>query len=206
MAGLYNRMVDPNFTAPGRSGAGANAGVGAPGAAAIPRAEDDNFDATQMAGLLGLIAKQQKDKEAASAAPGAAGTAPGAQAAPGMVPIGNEGNFDMAPAAAGMIPQNPAWQDATAAPTGFQLPPQGSGEAFQLGNVGAQGLGPQGAPLMSNFGSGVPAAPANPVAGMQMPASIGGAGIPQIAGMDPAQLQAISAQFPGMLGFLGGAG
>ena len=194
MAGLYQRMIDPNMVAPGRGGTGANAGVGAPGAAALPRQQEEDFDASQMAGLLGLLAKK---KEAESAAPGAAGAAGAApQAAPGMVPIGNEGNFDMAPAAAGMIPNGGQ----------FQLPPQGSGDAFQLGNVGAQGLGPQGAPLMSNFGSGVPQAAANPVAGMQMPASIGGAGIPQIAGMDPAQLQALSAQFPGMLGFMGSAG
>ena len=184
MAGLYNRMVDPNLVAPDLSGHGANAGIGAPGAAALQRPQEDDFNAQQLAGLLGLLAKK-KPGDGDTAAPGAAG-AEGTGAAPGMTPVGNDGNFDMAPAAAGMIPNG----------GDFQLPPQGSGEAYALGNVGAQG-----APLLSNFGGGIPAASAAPagIGAAAMPASIGGAGIPPIVGLDPSQLQ-------GILGFLPGVG
>ena len=190
MAGLYQRMIDPNMVAPGRGGTGANAGVGAPGAAALPRQQDEDFDASQLAGLLGLLAKK---KEAESAAPGAAGAAPGAQAAPGMTPITNEGNFDWQPAMA---------QGAGALPNGgnFAMPPAGSGDAFQLGNVGGA------APLMSNFGAGVPQA-ATPVAqGMAMPTSIGGAGVPTFgaAQADPGLLQQMWGGISGL--FSGGAG
>ena len=187
MAGLYTRGIDPNFASPNRTAVGANAGIGAPGAMAIPRQEDEDFDAQQMAGLLGMLARQKKPGEdGTSSAPGAAN---GLQQ--GMAPIGNEGNFDMAPAMA---------QGAGALPNGgnFAMPPAGSGDAYQLGNVGAQG------PLLSNFGGGIPEAPqgiaANPVAGA-MPASIGGAGIPSIQGLDPSQLQQL--QGLGMLGMLG---
>ena len=181
MAGLYGRVVDPNFAAPGRGGVGANAGIGAQGAPALPRAQEDDFNAAQMAGLLGLMAKQKE--QAGSAAPGAAAEGGALGQAPGMTPITNEGNFDWQPA----MPQaNPA----AALPNGgnFAMPPAGSGDAFQLGNVGGA------APLMSNFGAGIPqaAAPAaslNPVAGMQMPVSIGGAGI------GPTQLQGILGGF-----------
>lgn len=183
MAGLYGRMVDPNFAAPNRGGQGANAGIGAQGAPALQRPTEDDFNAAQMAGLLGMMQKAKKPggEDDASAAPGAA---PLDAAQPGMVPITNEGNFDWAPA----LPQaNPDMQ----LPNGgnFAMPPAGSGDAFQLGNVGGA------APLMSNFGAGIPqAAPLpvtdlNPVAGMQMPVSIGGAGI------DPLQLQGILGGF-----------
>lgn len=186
MAGLYGRMVDPNFAAPVRGGTGANAGIGAQGAQ-LQRPTEDDFNAQQMAGLLGLMQKAKKPGEdAASAAPGAA---PLDAAQPGMTPITNEGNFDWAPA----VPQaNPAM----AMPNGgnFAMPPAGSGDAFQLGNVGAQSMANGAAPLTSNFGAGIPqAAPLptdlNPVAGMQMPVSIGGAGI------DPLQLQGILGGF-----------
>ena len=194
MTGLYNRMVDPNFAAPGRSAAGASAGIGAPGAAALPRQQDEDIDAAQMAGLLGLIAKQKKEAE--SAAPGAASAAPGADATPGMAPIGNGGNFDMAPAMA---------QGAAALPNGgnFAMPPAGSGEAYQLGNVGAQGIGPQGAPLVSNFGAGIPQTAAPVAQGMTMPASIGGAGVPTF-GADAAATPGILSWLSSLFG--GGAG
>ena len=180
MAGLYGRMVDPNFAAPNRSGQGSNAGIGAQGAPALQRPTEDDFNAAQMAGLLGLMQQAKKPGEdAASAAPGAA---PLDAAQTGMVPITNEGNFDWAPAA----PQtNPAMTLPNGG--GFAMPPAGSGDAFQLGNVGAQG-----APLMSNFGGGIPAAA--PQAAGVMPASIGGTGIPSIAGVDPSMLQNL--QFP----------
>ena len=193
MAGLYGRMVDPNFAAPTRGGVGANAGIGAPGSAGLPRQQDDNFDAAQMAGLLGMLAKQKKPGEE-TATPGAA---PGAldAAQPGMTPITNGGNFDMAPA---MAP------GAGALPNGgnFAMPPAGSGEAFQLGGIGTS-------TPMSNFGAGIPAGGPQAVAemgSMAMPASIGGAGIPQLAGMDPAQLQNLTLPWmQGGFGF-GGAG
>jgi hypothetical protein len=196
MAGLYNRMVDPNFATPMRGGVSPNAGLGAPGSAGLPRQQEDDFNAAQMAGLLGMMAKQKKPgEEAASAAPGALDAAQ-----PGMTPITNGGNFDMAqampgvmPGMQGQLPGSAAFQDNTGMNTGFAMPPSGSGEAFQLGNVGGNG------PLMSNFGGGIPASTAanlNPVAGMQLPVSIGGAGI------DPAQLQGILGGF----GFGGGAG
>ena len=191
MAGLYGRMIDPNFAAPGRTGVGANAGIGAPGSAGLPRQQEDDFDASKLAGLLGMLAKDQKDKEAAAAAVAGEGNAPGA--APGMVPVGNEGNFDMAPAMAGQLPNG----------GGFAMPPAGSGEAYQLGNVGGQG------PLLSNFGAGIPAGGPQAVAEMgtmQMPAAIGGAGIPQIGGLDPSQLQGLNLPWmQGGMGF-GGAG
>ena len=185
--GLYSRMVDPNFAAPTRGASGATAGIGAPGAAGLPRPQDDSFDAQQMAGLLGMIAKQKKPGEEGMAAPGAG--APGA-AQPGMSPITNEGNFDMAPAMA---------QGAGALPNGgnFAMPPAGSGEAFQLGNVGAPN-----APLMSNFGGGIPAQ-APQMAAPQiaaMPQGIGGAGLPQF-GAAAAQEAAAN---PGFLSWLGG--
>lgn len=185
MAGLYNRMVDPNLVAPDLPGQGANAGIGAPGAAALPRAQEDDFNAQQLAGLLGLLAKK-KPGEGDSAAPGA----PGTGAAPGMSPVGNDGNFDMAPALSGALPNG----------GNFAMPPAGSGEAYALGNVGAQG-----APLLSNFGGGIPAAPAAPVPqGAAMPASIGGAGVPTFgaAQAEPGFLQSILGFLPGM----GGAG
>ena len=190
MAGLYNRMVDPNFATPNGTGVSPNAGLGAPGGAGLPGKQADNFDPTQMAGLLGMLAKKKKPgEEGADAAPGAA---PGA-AQPGMAPIGNQGNFDMAPAMA---------QGAGALPNGgnFAMPPAGSGEAFQLGGMGT------GTP-MSNFGGGVPAeAPQIPAA---MPQSIGGAGIPQLSNVDLSQLQNIQVPFAqgGFgFGFGGGAG
>ena len=72
MAGLYGRMVDPNFAAPVRGGQGANAGIGAQGAPALQRPTEDDFNAAQMAGLLGLMQKAKRPGEdAASAAPGA---------------------------------------------------------------------------------------------------------------------------------------
>jgi hypothetical protein len=186
-------MLDPNFAAPVRGGTGANAGIGAQGAPGLPRQEDD-FNAAQMAGLLGLMQKAKKPGEdAASAAPGAASLD---AAQPGMTPITNEGNFDWAPA----MPQvNPDMK----LPNGgnFAMPQAGSGEAFQLGNVGGA------APLMSNFGAGIPAGGPQAVAemgSMAMPASIGGAGIPQLAGMDPAQLQNLT--LPWLQGGFGGAG
>ena len=194
MAGLYGRMVDPNFAAPVRGGQGSTAGIGAQGAPGLQRPTDDDFNAAQMAGLLGLMQQAKKPGEdAASAAPG---TAPLDAAQPGMTPITNEGNFDMArampgvmPGMRGQLPGSASFQDSTGVNTGFTMPPAGSGDAFQLGNVGGNG------PLMSNFGAGIPqAAPLpvtdlNPVAGMQMPVSIGGAGI------DPLQLQGILGGF-----------
>ena len=189
MAGLYNRMVDPNFIAPGRGGVSPNAGVGAPGPGALQRPQEDDFNAAQMAGILGLMAKQQKDKEAAAALGAGGAGAPGA--ASGMVPITNEGNFDWQPAMA---------QGAGALPNGgnFAMPPAGSGEAFQLGNVGGA------APLMSNFGAGVPQAAAPQ--GMAMPTSIGGAGVPTFGGAqaDPGLLSQFGNWISGL--FAGGAG
>lgn len=176
MAGLYGRMVDPNFAAPVRGGTGANAGIGAQGAPALQRPTEDDFNAAQMAGLLGMMARQQKDKDAKDAAAANAAAAATPEAQPGMAPITNQGNFDMAPAMAGDMPNG----------GGFAMPPAGSGDAFQLGNVGGNG------PLMSNFGGGIPAAA--PQAAGIMPASIGGTGIPSIAGVDPSMLQNL--QFP----------
>jgi hypothetical protein len=66
-------MVDPNFAAPVRGGTGANAGIGAQGAPALQRPTEDDFNAAQMAGLLGLMAKNKKPGEE-SAAPNAADT------------------------------------------------------------------------------------------------------------------------------------
>lgn len=73
MAGLYNRMVDPNFATPMRGGVSPNAGLGAPGSAGLPRQQEDDFNAAQMAGLLGMLAKQKKPGEE-SAVPNAADT------------------------------------------------------------------------------------------------------------------------------------
>ena len=193
MAGLYGRMVDPNFAAPVRGGQGANAGIGAQGAPGLQRPTEDDFNAAQMAGLLGLMQQAKKPGEdAASAAPGAA---PLDAAQPGMVPITNEGNFDWQPA---------MQQGAGALPNGgnFAMPPAGSGEAFQLGNVGGA------APLTSNFGAGIPAASVAPVPqGMAMPTAIGGAGVPTFGGAVPADPSLLS-QFGTWLGglFGGGAG
>ena len=193
MAGLYGRMVDPNFAAPVRGGTGANAGIGAQGAQ-LQRPTEDDFNAAQMAGLLGLMQKAKRPGEdAASAAPGAA---PLDAAQPGMAPITNEGNFDMAPAIA---------RGSEELPNGgnFAMPPAGSGDAFQLGNVGAQG-----APLMSNFGAGIPAASAAPILqGAAMPTSIGGAGVPTFGAAVPTDPGLLS-QFGTWLGglFGGGAG
>jgi hypothetical protein len=182
MAGLYGRMVDPNFAAPVRGGQGANAGIGAQGAPGLQRPTEDDFNAAQMAGLLGLMQQAQAKKPGEDAASAAPGAAPLDAAQPGMTPITNEGNFDWQPAmqqGAGALPNG----------GGFAMPPAGSGDAFQLGNVG------DAAPLMSNFGAGIPAAAPlpvadlNPVAGRQMPVSIGGAGI------DPLQLQGILGGF-----------
>ena len=192
MAGLYGRMVDPNFAAPGRGGVGANAGIGAQGAQ-LQRPTEDDFNAAQMAGLLGLMQKAKKPGEdAASAAPGAA---PLDTAQPGMTPITNEGNFDWAPAMA---------RGPEALPNGgnFAMPPAGSGDAFQLGNVGAQG-----APLMSNFGAGIPAASAAPIPqGAAMPTSIGGAGVPTFGGAVPTDPSIWQQALNGIMGFFGGAG
>ena len=192
MAGLYGRMVDPNFAAPMRGGQGANAGIGAQGAPALQRPTDDDFNAAQMAGLLGMMQKAKKPGEdAASAAPGAA---PLDAAQPGMVPITNEGNFDWQPAMA---------QGAGALPNGgnFAMPPAGSGDAFQLGNVGGA------APLMSNFGAGIPATPAAPVPqGMAMPTAIGGAGVPTFGGAVPTDPSIWQQALNGITGFFGGAG
>ena len=198
MAGLYGRMVDPNFAAPGRGGVGANAGIGAQGAQ-LQRPTEDDFNAAQMAGLLGLMQKAKKPGEdAASAAPGAA---PLDAAQPGMVPITNEGNFDWAPAIA---------RGPEALPNGgnFAMPPAGSGDAFQLGNVGAQSMANGAAPLMSNFGAGIPAASVAPIPqGAAMPASIGGAGVPTFGAAVPTDPGLLS-QFGTWLGglFGGGAG
>lgn len=192
MAGLYGRMVDPNFAAPNRGGQGANAGIGAQGAGALQRPQDDDFNAAQMAGLLGMMQKAKKPGEdAASAAPGAA---PLDAAQPGMTPITNEGNFDWQPAMA---------QGAGALPNGgnFVMPPAGSGDAFQLGNVGGA------APLMSNFGAGIPVAPAAPVPqGMAMPTAIGGAGVPTFgaAQADPSILSQLGGWLGGLLPGIGG--
>ena len=191
MAGLYGRMVDPNFAAPVRGGTGANAGIGAQGAPGLPRQEDD-FNAAQMAGLLGLMQKAKRPGEdAASAAPGAAALE---AAQPGMTPITNEGNFDWAPA----MPQaNPDMQ----LPNGgnFSMPPAGSGEAFQLGNVGGNG------PLMSNFGAGIPATPAAPLPqGVAMPTSIGGAGVPTFGAAVPTDPSIWQQALNGITGFFGG--
>lgn len=192
MAGLYGRMVDPNFAAPGRGGVSPNAGLGVPGSAGLMKPQEDNFDAASMAGLLGLAAKQQKDKEAKDAAAANAAAAATPEAQPGMAPVTNQGNFDMAPAMAGDMPNG----------GGFTMPPAGSGDAFQLGNVGG------GNPLMSNFGGGIPAAPAAPAPqGMAMPASIGGAGVPTFgtaAPTDPGLLSQFGNWFSGL--FSGGAG
>lgn len=192
MAGLYGRMVDPNFAAPGRGGVSPNAGLGAPGSAGLMRPQEDDFNAAQMAGLLGMMAKQQKDKDAKDAAAANAAAAATPEAQPGMAPVTNQGNFDMAPAIAGDMPNG----------GGFAMPPAGSGDAFQLGNVGAQG-----APLMSNFGGGIPAAPAvSAPQGMAMPASIGGAGVPTFGTAAPTDPGLLS-QFGNWIGGLfGGAG
>jgi len=191
MAGLYGRMVDPNFAAPNRGGNGANAGIGAQGAPGLQRPTDDDFNAAQMAGLLGLMAKGKPGEDAASAAPGAT---PVDVVQPGMVPITNEGNFDWQPAMA---------QGASALPNGgnFAMPPAGSGDAFQLGNVGGA------APLMSNFGAGIPQAPAAPVPqGMAMPTAIGGAGVPTFGGAVPTDPSIWQQALNGITGFFGGAG
>lgn len=191
MAGLYGRMVDPNFAAPGRGGVSPNAGLGAPGSAGLMKPQEDDFNAAQMAGLLGLAAKQQKDKEAKDAAEANAAAAAAPEAQPGMAPITNQGNFDMAPAMDGQLSNG----------GGFAMPPAGSGDAFQLSNVGG------GNPLMSNFGGGIPAAPAAPVPqGMAMPASIGGAGVPTFGTAAPTDPGLLS-QFGNWIGGLfGGAG
>ena len=191
MAGLYGRMVDPNFAAPTKGGTGANAGIGAQGAPGLQRPTDDDFNAAQMAGLLGLMAKGKPGEDAASAAPGAA---PADAAQPGMVPITNEGNFDWQPA---------MQQGAGALPNGgnFVMPTAGSGDAFQLGNVGGA------APLMSNFGAGIPATPAAPVPqGMAMPTSIGGAGVPTFGAAVPTDPSIWQQALNGITGFFGGAG
>lgn len=197
MAGLYGRMVDPNFAAPNRSGQGPNAGIGAQGAPALQRPTEDDFNAAQMAGLLGLMQKAKRPGEdAASAAPGAA---PLDAAQPGMTPITNEGNFDMAPAMAGQLVAPDTFGNAQG---GFTMPPAGSGDAFQLGNVGGA------APLMSNFGAGIPAASSAPLPqGAAMPTSIGGAGVPTFRAAVPTDPGLLS-QFGTWLGglFGGGAG
>lgn len=189
MAGLYGRMVDPNFAAPNRGGVGSNAGIGAPGAAGLPRVQEDDFNAQQMAGLLGLMAKNKKPGEE-SAAPGAAAL-DGAQ--PGMTPITNGGNFDMAPAMAGALPNG----------GNFVMPPAGSGEAFQLGGMGT------GTP-MSNFGAGIPSAAPQVTAlqDMAMPTSIGGAGVPTFGteNADPGLLSQFGSWISGLFSGGGGAG
>lgn len=191
MAGLYGRMVDPNFAAPVRGGQGANAGIGAQGAQ-LQRPTEDDFNAAQMAGLLGLMQQAKKPGEdAASAAPGAA---PLDAVQPGMTPITNEGNFDWQPAmqqGGGALPNG----------GGFAMPPAGSGDAFQLGNVGGA------APLMSNFGAGIPQTPAAPVPqGMAMPTAIGGAGVPTFgaAQADPGILSQLGGWLGGLLPGIGG--
>jgi hypothetical protein len=139
------------------------------------------------------MAKQKKPGEEV-AAPGAAPGAEGLASQPGMVPITNEGNFDMAPAMA---------QGAAALPNGgnFAMPPAGSGEAFQLGNVGGNG------PLMSNFGAGIPATPAAPLPqGVAMPTSIGGAGVPTFGAAVPTDPSIWQQALNGITGFFGGAG
>jgi len=190
MAGLYGRTIDPNFAVPGRGGVGANAGIGVQGAPALPRAQEDDFNAAQMAGLLGLMQKAKTPgADTASAAPNAAALD---AAQPGMTPITNEGNFDWAPAMT---------QGAGALPNGgnFVMPPAGSGDAFQLGNVGGA------APLMSNFGAGIPQAAAPVPQGTAMPTSIGGAGVPTFgaAQADPGILQSILGMFGSGSGFGG---
>ena len=194
MAGLYGRMVDPNFSAPNRGGNGANAGIGAQGAPALQRPTEDDFNAAQMAGLLGLMQKAKKPVEdAASAAPGAV---PLDAAQPGMTPITNEGNFDMAPAMAGQLVAPDTFGNAQG---GFTMPPAGSGEAFQLGNVGGNG------PLMSNFGAGIPATPAAPLPqGVAMPTSIGGAGVPTFGAAVPADPSIWQQALNGITGLFGG--
>jgi hypothetical protein len=157
-----------------------------------------------MAGLLGMLAKQKKPgEEAASAVPGALDAAQ-----PGMTPITNGGNFDMAqampgvmPGMQGQIPGSAAFQDSTGVNTGFALPPSGSGEAFQLGNVGGNG------PLMSNFGAGIPSTPATPLPqGVAMPTSIGGAGVPTFGAAVPTDPSIWQQAMNGITGFFGGAG
>ena len=188
MAGLYNRMVDPNFIAPNRGGVAPNAGVGAPGPGALQRPQEDDFNAAQMAGLLGMMAKQKE--QPGSAAPGTAPTVRLEDAQPGMTPITNEGNFDWQPAMA---------QGTGALPNGgnFAMPPAGSGDAFQLGNVGGA------APLMSNFGAGVPQAAAPQ--GIAMPTSIGGAGVPTFGMLQgqPGIVQSLLGRFGGGFGGMG---
>lgn len=195
MAGLYGRMVDPNFAAPVRGGQGSNAGIGAQAAPRLQSPQDDDFNAAQMAGLLGLIQKAKKPGEdAASAAPGAALDA----AQPGMAPITNQGNFDMAPAMAGQLNAPDTFGNAQG---GFTMPPAGSGDAFQLGNVGGA------APLMSNFGAGIPTTQAAPVPqGMAMPTAIGGAGVPTFGGAVPTDPSIWQQALNGIMGFFGGAG
>ena len=185
MAGLYGRMVDPNFAAPGRGGVGANAGIGAQGAPRLPQALEDDFDAAQMAGLLGLMAKKKPGEEGAAAAPST--DMLGIGATPGMTPITNEGNFDWQPAMA---------RGPEVLPNGgnFAMPPAGSGDAFQLGNVGGA------APLTSNFGAGIPAPAVTPVPqGVAMPTAIGGAGVPTFgaAQADPGFLARLGSLFGG---------
>ena len=192
MAGLYGRMVDPNFAAPGRGGVGANAGIGVQGAPALQRAQEDDFNAAQMAGLLGMMQRAKKPGEE-GAAPAPSTDMLGIGATPGMTPITNEGNFDWNPSIA---------RGPESLPNGgnFAMPPAGSGDAFQLGNVGAQSMANGAAPLMSNFGAGIPAPAATPVPqGVAMPTVIGGAGVPTFGAVqaDPGFLARLGSLFGG---------
>lgn len=151
MAGLYNRTVDPNFVAPSRSAQGANAGIGAPGAAGLPRAPEDNFDPAQLAGLLGMLAKQ---KEAEGAAPDAAAPAQDAFTGSNQMnlaaPEFMNGMAQNVQGAGGVpIPQMPA-------DGGYQLPQGALPGADML--QGVQGAGAAAPGLLGNFGSGIPAA------------------------------------------------
>lgn len=149
MAGLYNRAVDPNFATPGAAAASPNAGIGAPGAGALPRQQEGNFDPTQMAGLLGMMARQKKPGEE-DAAPGQQPGASGYDISPYMPGgQGGSGQFDMAGAMPGM-----AGAPAPDAAGGFQLP-QGAVPGTDL-TAGLPGAG--AAPMAGgNFGPGVPA-------------------------------------------------
>ena len=148
MAGLYNRAVDPNFATPGAAAASPNAGIGAPGAGALPRQQEDNFDPTQMAGLLGMMARKKKPgEEGADAAPGQQG-ASGYDISPYMPGgQGGSGQFDMAGAMPGM-----AGAPAPDAAGGFQIP-QGTFGADLTAGIPGAGAAPMAG---GNFGPGIP--------------------------------------------------
>lgn len=156
MAGLYQRNIDPNFATPGGiSAASPNAGIGAPGGAGLPRAQEDNFDPAQLAGILGLVGKN-------GAVPAAAPNATTAPVDPNAniifsgAPTRPNGE-GLDPGQAMAINQQTGEQPIVDAATGFGK--DANGDDIQAAYV----VAPAAAPAIGN---GVPAAGQGGILGM----------------------------------------